>query len=283
MAIFSLSPSKISTYQDCPRKYRFLYVDRLGPWFRKARPFLTLGSNVHAALKDFFAVPPPRRRPEMLEPLLETLWARNRKGFSSADQEEDYKTRALEQLRQFASTFNLNAAPLMLEQKIHRKVSGVTLRGIVDRMDREGDSAHLMDYKTGKSQHDLGPFSLYFYSLILQRFKGLPPVERLSFVYLQDGSTRTWDYDHFAAMQTMSSVLETAYTISEDREFNPAPTRMCRLCDFLSICRQGREASLGRAQRTVAAPEAPHGDERKPPDLVVPTRRNLARPIPLSG
>lgn len=257
MALFSLSPSKISTYQDCPRKYRFLYVDKLGPWFRKARPYFTLGSNVHAALKDFFAAPSDSRRPDRLEPLLEAHWARNRRGFKSADQEEAYKTRALEQLQQFAGTFDPNAEPLMLEQRVGRKVSGVRLRGIVDRVDREGNSAHLMDYKTGKTQNNMEPFSLYFYSLILQRFKGLPPVERLSYVFLQDGFTKTWEYDHFSAMQTMSSVLETAYTINADKAFTPVPTRFCRLCDFLSICREGREATMSRAQRAAAAEETP--------------------------
>ena len=256
MSRFSLSPSKIATYRECPRKYRFLYVDKLGPWFRKARPFTTLGINVHAALRDFFAIPLHRRQPETLAPLLEARWAGNRKGFSSADQEEAYKTRALEQLQQFAGAFDLNAEPLMLERRVHRRVAGISLRGIIDRLDKEGNSAHLMDYKTGKSQNGLEPFSLYFYSLILQRFKELPPVERLSFVYLQDGFTRTWDYDHFAAMQTMSSILETAYAISQDHEFTPAPKRLCRMCDFLTICREGREAALGKAHRRETAPSA---------------------------
>ena len=44
-----LSPAKLG----CPRKYRFRYIDRLGPLYRKSRPYLTMGTNVHAALKDF--------------------------------------------------------------------------------------------------------------------------------------------------------------------------------------------------------------------------------------
>jgi hypothetical protein len=46
-----LSASKIATYLQCPRKYRFRYVARVrAPWKPSA---LALGSAVHAALETF--------------------------------------------------------------------------------------------------------------------------------------------------------------------------------------------------------------------------------------
>ena len=46
-----LSASKIATYLQCPRKYRFRYVARVpAPWKSSA---LALGSAVHAALETF--------------------------------------------------------------------------------------------------------------------------------------------------------------------------------------------------------------------------------------
>lgn len=246
--MLSLSPSKISTYRECPRKFRFLYIDRLGPKFRKARPFLTLGNNVHAALRDFFSLPLRRRKPHTLQALLEERWATNRVGFRDEAEEEFYKARALGQLHQFARNFDLEARPLMLERRVNRRVAGVVLQGIVDRVDREGDAAHVMDYKTGAAQGDLGPFSLYFYALTLQR-RRFPPVEKLSYVFLESGVVKSWWYDHAEAMQTVSRVLETAYEIAEDDAYSPRPGRGCRYCDFLEICPEGRRVVNARAMR----------------------------------
>ena len=49
--MISLSASKITTYLQCPRRYRFRYVMKVVPAWKPAA--LALGSAVHGALETF--------------------------------------------------------------------------------------------------------------------------------------------------------------------------------------------------------------------------------------
>ena len=190
-----LSPTKIATFEECPRRYKFLYLDGLGKFYRKARPYFTLGGNVHRALKEFYLLPGRLRSQEKLEELLHQIWAQNREGFSSPAEEEQYKERALEQLRWFAQRFDLKARPLMLEVEIREEISGILLEGRIDRVDRQGKEAlHVIDYKTGSKPLSPDPYPLYLYSIALERRKNLPRVGRVSYLYLQDQEMVSWEF-----------------------------------------------------------------------------------------
>ena len=64
--MLKLSPYSIGIYQQCARRYKYQYVDRLIRKHRKPWPWLTMGTNVHAALTDFFGVTPIGERCESI-------------------------------------------------------------------------------------------------------------------------------------------------------------------------------------------------------------------------
>lgn len=74
--LFVCTPSKLGAYADCPRRYRYSYVDRPAP--PKGPPWAhnSLGASVHTALKNWYALAPDRRRPEVLATLLKGTWVR---------------------------------------------------------------------------------------------------------------------------------------------------------------------------------------------------------------
>lgn len=47
-----ISASKITTYLDCPLKYKFKYIDRIEP--EEIQPGLALGSSFHRTIKHFY-------------------------------------------------------------------------------------------------------------------------------------------------------------------------------------------------------------------------------------
>ena len=61
--LFSAPPSKLATYADCPRRYRFAYLTRPTP--PKGPPWAhnTVGSAVHAALRSWWELPLAKRTP----------------------------------------------------------------------------------------------------------------------------------------------------------------------------------------------------------------------------
>src|SRR3954451_22368181 len=68
--LFVCTPSKLGSFADCPRRYRYSYVDRPTP--PKGPPWAhnSLGASVHSALKNWFDVPVDRRAPGALPTLL---------------------------------------------------------------------------------------------------------------------------------------------------------------------------------------------------------------------
>jgi hypothetical protein len=64
--LFVCTPSKLGAYTDCPRRYRYGYVDRPAP--PKGPPWAhnSLGASVHTALKNWYATSADRRDPAIL-------------------------------------------------------------------------------------------------------------------------------------------------------------------------------------------------------------------------
>ena len=141
-------------FQQCPRRYKFHYIDDLARIYGKPRPYFTMGDHIHAALKDFLSIVPVEERTvARLEDLLREKWQRNRKGFKGLDDEKQWGERALSQVRWFAQSQDLSVTPLMLEDFHSVELSPkITLVGKIDRVDQEAEGGlHIIDYKTGRS------------------------------------------------------------------------------------------------------------------------------------
>src|SRR5690348_2370352 len=84
--LFPATPSKLACFSDCPRRYRFTYVDRPPP--PKGPPWAhnTVGSAVHAALRSWWELPVGRRTPGAARQLLYSTWSAT--GFRDAAQSE---------------------------------------------------------------------------------------------------------------------------------------------------------------------------------------------------
>src|ERR1043166_6271717 len=48
-----LSPTKLAAYLECAVKYRYIYVDRIGRWYLKARGEYSFGSTLHRVIQSF--------------------------------------------------------------------------------------------------------------------------------------------------------------------------------------------------------------------------------------
>ena len=55
--LYPCTPTRLSTWLDCPRRYRFSYLDRPQP--PKGPPWAhnSVGAAVHSALADWWALP----------------------------------------------------------------------------------------------------------------------------------------------------------------------------------------------------------------------------------
>lgn len=248
--VLRLSPFSIGIYQQCPRRYKYHYVDGLIQQYKKPWPWLMMGQNVHAVLADFLSIIPIEKRTlEAIENLLHKKWMENRKGFDSTEEERQWKEKALAQLRQFINTQRIDVRPLMLERFHEAPVTeALILNGKIDRIDRVDDgSLHIIDYKTGNVPETVDSFQLFLYVLILSRTLTYP-VSRASYLYLADGAWRTFPITDDGMKDARNKVLEIARQIKHERDYPEVVGSLCQFCDFLEICGTARESSRGKAK-----------------------------------
>jgi putative RecB family exonuclease len=239
--LLKLSPYAIGIYEQCPRRYRYQYVERLISRYRKPWPWLTMGANVHAALTQFLSVvPSAERTADTIERLLRERWRASRQGFADRDEERRFGERAVAMLRWFADTQPVDVQPLMLE-RFHEAPVGerLVLRGRIDRVDRDPDGGlHVIDYKTGKVPEHPDTFQLLQYALILPRILG-GPVSRASYLYLGGEEWRTMAIEPEIVDKTRLTVLSIAARIEREADWPTSVSRLCRYCDFLELCEDG--------------------------------------------
>ena len=232
-------------FQQCPRQYKFQYIDRLGDIYRKSRPYFTMGDHVHATLKDFLSVVPvSERNPSKLEDLLREKWRRNRKGFNDIEDEKRWGQKALKQLRWFVQNQDIAVTPFMIENNHRAELTdNILLKGRIDRVDKEADgSLHIIDYKTGKMPAEINQIQLHIYALILSKKQDLP-LKKASYLYLETGEFRTIELTAADLAQAASYVIELVDRICQEKEYPATPNIYCWNCDFLEICPSKEEAA----------------------------------------
>jgi putative RecB family exonuclease len=231
-----LSYSSISTYENCPAKYRFQYQDRLPT---TSSPALSFGDALHRALYRFHDRPVPVA-PSLkeLHEMLESEWVGE--GYRDTEEEALYREHARQVLADYhrvnAASFRIPAA---LEFRFTVSVDGVELSGVIDRLDRiPGGGYEIVDYKTSRRlppksvvDRDL-QLSLYY--LAAKEIWGIEP-ERLTLYYLLPGQRMTTFRTPADAEELRRRIATVAERI-EAGMFEPRPNPLCDWCDFQHVC-----------------------------------------------
>ena len=240
------SPSALSTYLQCSQKYYFAYDDEYVRAHRSEfdvpRPYLTCGSMVHLVANRYFNYPPEQRGWQLLGALLRQAWPKplkERGGFSTVEEERQYYQQALDMLKNFLSFENqqhiveYTADPESRESLLESAIGpDIVLTGRVDRVDREADGLHVIDYKTGKSKND--DFQIIIYTMLAES-KLAEPVARASYFYLSTGEFDTVTPYQTLRRETTQRVTTTAESIRAG-QFAPRPSKLCGFCEYLKIC-----------------------------------------------
>jgi RecB family exonuclease len=252
--LFVCTPSKLAAYEDCPRRYRYSYVDRPTP--PKGPPWAhnSLGASVHTALRNWYALPPARRQPGALPGLLAATWVAE--GYRDDSQEREAFARALRWLDDYVSGLDPADEPVGVERVVAVKTATVALSGRVDRIDRRGDELVIVDYKTGRSgvspDDARGSRALALYAYAAQRvFRRR--CTRVELHHLPTASTAVHEHTEESLARHLSRAEATAadavaaeQAVSEgahpDQAFPPAPGAICSWCDFRRSCPAGAAA-----------------------------------------
>jgi DNA helicase-2/ATP-dependent DNA helicase PcrA len=230
-----LSYSSISTYIECPLKYKLKYIDGLK---EKPKPYFSFGSSLHSTLEFMYTFHPP---PPTLEDVLkhyEDNWIS--KGYANDEEEEGYLIYGKKILTDYYNKHVEDIKPpVAVEHRFNLEVQGIPVIGFIDRVDRlEGDKAEIVDYKSGKKLFTKSQVEeneqLTFYQWAVEESIGLR-VKKLTLYHLPSQTPVSSDarsQDRIDALK--GKVLMVAHHI-EEGDFPAKEGRFCP-CDFPEYC-----------------------------------------------
>jgi putative RecB family exonuclease len=255
--LFVCTPSKLGAFEDCPRRYRYSYVDRPSP--PKGPPWAhnSLGASAHTALKNWYALPADRRSTDALPTLLKATWVRE--GYRDVDQERVIYRHALTWLEGYVGALDPGDEPLGVERVVATKTAVLAFNGRADRIDSRpgpsGPEAVIVDYKTGRSGLDAddarGSQALALYAYAAQRvFRR--PCHRVELHHLPTGTVAAHEHTEESLQRQVARAEDTARDIvaaekavvagaDPDVEFPTSPGPRCGWCDFRRSCPAGAE------------------------------------------
>jgi RecB family exonuclease len=260
--LFAATPSRLDSWLDCPRRYRFSYVDR--PMPPKGPPWAhnTVGAAVHAALHSWWLLPLADRTVAAARRLVHGKWAPI--GFRDDQQADDWRERAADMVARYVETLDPTDEPLGVERTVAMKTARLALSGRIDRLDRRGEELVVVDYKTGRhllSTDDArGSMALAVYAAASAQMFRMPCV-KVELHHLPSGDVVEWEYTEESLARQLRRIesigveaadTHTTLAAAADRTealeslFPPRTGPHCGWCDFRDHCDSGKQAAPQR-------------------------------------
>lgn len=252
--LVKVTPSRLATWTDCPRRYRLTYLDRPPAPRSGAWAHSTLGAVVHLALRALFALPAGDRTARAAAGLVDRCWSSE--GFRDADQAATYRERARGWVADYAADLDADVEPVGLERWVSVATDRIVAEGRVDRLDRRGAELVVVDYKTGRrapSEQDAASSqALALYAVATERTTHRPCLQ-VELHHLPTGQVHAWRHDRASLHAHVRRAEETAAELSAATDaladgdaaalFPARPAARCATCEVRRSCPEGRSAA----------------------------------------
>lgn len=255
----SLSPSKVSSFRDCALAFRFSAIDRLPepPTIPAAK-----GTFVHRVLELLLGLPAGERTPAAARALLPQAEADVLDGEEYAplgltgEERAAFVAEGAALVERYFTLEDPNRVePEGLELMLDAEVAGVRLRGIIDRLERDGDGGLVVtDYKTGKvpsERFENGKLGgVHFYAYLCEQALGERPA-RIQLYYLAQPVAivaEPSDQSIRGLERRVGAIWSAVQRACEREDFRPNPGPLCHWCSFKAYC-PAFGGDLGAAQQ----------------------------------
>lgn len=237
--LIKLSASSTKTFEQCPRKYYYTYIEKLP---KKSWAHLKLGTFCHRVLELFHKQWILNKNLNLVDLIGNCfLTARGEDDFIGMlpDQLEEAK----EMLQEYLFGVEKRGMPntLFVEEPFKISVDKFLLRGFMDRIDVDPDGLfHIVDYKTTKNEKYLDDFQLLVYGMALK--SKYPDMDRFrgSYVLLRKGSKLvTNEYSMHDVYKCEKKILDFGIRIEQEQKWEKRPGPLCNWCDFYDTCMGG--------------------------------------------
>jgi putative RecB family exonuclease len=265
--LYRCTPTRLTAWLDCPRRYRMTYLDRPPP--RKGPPWAhnSLGASVHNALAGWWRRPLAGRTVPAAGDLLEAGWIDE--GFADQAQSTAVRGRARRMVERYVAGLDPAREPVGVERTVGTRTDRIAVSGRIDRLDErpeDGDTALVVvDYKTGRrplTTDDVRtsmPLALYALAAarVLRR-----PCHRVELHHLPTGEVHAWEHTDATLARHLGRAEDIAAECADadgrfgtEEIFPPKPGPACGWCDFRGLCPEGSAAAEPRRPWDGLAPD----------------------------
>jgi RecB family exonuclease len=264
--LYSCTPTRLTSWLDCPRRYRMSYLDRPVP--QKGPPWAhnSLGASVHNALAGWWRLPLSRRTVEAAGALIDQGWINE--GYSSDEQSGRYRDWARRMVEHYVSRLDPADEPTGVERTVATRTDVIAVSGRIDRLDARpavggGTELVVIDYKTGRhllSTDDArSSLALAIYAIAAGRVLRRA-CRRVELHHLPTGQVLAWEHTPESLARHLRRAEQIAGECAEadermrgglprddyDEVFPPRPSPGCGWCDYLRHCPEGQAAAVQR-------------------------------------
>jgi RecB family exonuclease len=265
--LYPCTPTRLSTWLDCPRRYRMSYLDRPAP--PKGPPWghNSLGAAVHNALAGWWRLPPARRTVAAAGTLVDRGWIDQ--GFADETQSVRQRERAIAMVEAYVAQLDPADEPLGIERTVATRTDKIAVSGRIDRLDSRladagtelgGTELVVVDYKTGRhlltADDARSSMALALYALAAGRVLRRP-CHRVELHHLPTGEIISWPHTAESLARHLSRAEDIAQECASadermrdglsadayDEVFPPRPRPSCGWCDYRRHCPEGAAAA----------------------------------------
>ena len=209
--INNYSPHMLKTYQNCPKKFYFQFIEHIN-MPKSSSPF-EKGKKIHALANYNLQGIKIDKLENTLTDTEKNIW--NLLLGNEYFNKECYK-----------SEFSLSC-----------KINKFWIGGRIDAIVRDFNRYYILDYKTGSEpQNAQYDFQTIIYLLCIDKY--LKNYETLSFVYinLKDNKNLVINFDNNIKQEYEEKIIKTCTLIDKDKVFK-CNKEHCNTCEYKKICK----------------------------------------------
>ena len=266
-----LSPSGAGTFEQCPRRWRLRYVERLPDPPGEAA---LAGSFAHRVLELLMQRDPHERTVEIAKAIARAEWP-------GVEADPDFRAlgfdetgskhfrwkawQAIEGLWALEDPKDVEVRAT--EHDVEADLGGVPFRGIVDRLDEEGDGLVVTDYKSGKApsaRFRRGRLDqVLLYAAAVEQATGEMPVHaRLLYLGQRPVGIKVTREEIDSVVDKLAGTWAAINTACDTDEFEPRTGPLCGWCPYVDRCPEGtKEVAKRQAKKDADVAAMRGGDE----------------------
>ncbi|MEI6040544.1 MAG: PD-(D/E)XK nuclease family protein [Candidatus Berkelbacteria bacterium] len=232
-----ISYSAFQTFNQCPLKYKFQYID----WVKvPEKPEFFFGGLVHEVVQMALRRDPIIPKIEDLIKFYESKWRED--VFPDKLTSDQYLELGREMIKNFHEGYKPGLRKVVAaEKRFQIPLENHTLSGVIDRVDKLPFGAYeIVDYKTSKSlpsQEEVDEDKqLATYAIAVQTLWPEAKDMRLTLHFLKHNSMLTTARTQEQIEKMKLEIVETADKITKTKTFKPCENKFCDWCDYKHLC-----------------------------------------------